>query len=55
MHNIEMAVAAAGTKPGKGGKYLQKLSKAKGLDAAIKKVAFLCKDPNGGCVFWSGR
>ena len=37
MHNVEMAVAAAGTKPGKGGKNIyKKLSKAKGLDAAIK-------------------
>ena len=54
MHNVEMAVAAAGTKPGKGGKNIyKKLSKEKGLQQAMDKMKALCSDPNGGCVFWS--
>merc|ERR1711981_190737 len=54
MHNLEMALAASGTKPGKGGKKIYKqLSKEKGLKKAMDKMEALCKDPNGGCVFWS--
>ena len=54
MHNLEMALAAEGTKPGKGGKKIYKqLSKEKGLKKAMDKMEALCKDPNGGCVFWS--
>ena len=54
MHNLEMALAASGTKPGKGGKKIYKqLSKEKGLQKAMDKMEALCKDPNGGCVFWS--
>ena len=54
MHNLEMALAASGTKPGKGGANIyKKLETEKGLQKAMDKIKALCSDPNGGCVFWS--
>ena len=42
MHNLEMALAASGTKPGKGGKNIyKKLSKAKGLQQAMDKLSLI--------------
>ena len=54
MHNLEMALAASGTKPGKGGANIyEQLETEEGLKKATDKIEALCKDPNGGCVFWS--
>ena len=54
MHNIEMALAGDGVKMGKGGERIYaRLETEKGLQRAFDKISALCKDPNGGCVFWS--
>ncbi|MDB4232590.1 extracellular solute-binding protein [Candidatus Pelagibacter sp.] len=54
MSNIEFAMAALGTKAGKGGsKIYDKLAADGGVDKAIAKVKALCEDPKGGCVFWN--
>jgi len=54
MHNLEMALAASGTKAGKGGaKIYKQLETEKGVQKAMDKIKALCQDPNGGCVFWS--
>ena len=54
MHNIEIALAADGVKVAKGGSVVYgKLETEKGLQRAFDKISKLCKDPNGGCVFWS--
>ena len=52
--NLEIALAASGTKAGKGGaKIYEKLNTEKGVQKALDKIKSLCTDPNGGCVFWS--
>ena len=52
--NLEIALAADGVKPGKGGaKIYKKLETEKGVNRAMNKIKELCTDPNGGCVFWS--
>ena len=52
--NLEIALAADGIKPGKGGAKIYKaLETEKGIDRAMNKIKKLCTDPNGGCVFWS--
>ena len=52
--NLEIALAADGIKPGKGGKKIYKaLNTEKGVNRAMDKIKALCTDPNGGCVFWS--
>ena len=52
--NLEIALAADGIKPGKGGAKIYKaLNTEKGVQRALDKIAALCNDPNGGCVFWS--
>jgi putative spermidine/putrescine transport system substrate-binding protein len=52
--NLEMALAASGTKPGKGGANIyKKLNTEKGVQKAMDKIKSLCTDPKGGCVFWS--
>ena len=54
MHNLEIALAADGVKPGKGGsKIYEILETDGGLDRAFNKIKELCTDPKGGCVFWS--
>ena len=54
MHNLEIALAADGVKPRKGGsKIYEMLETDAGLDRAFNKIKELCEDPNGGCVFWS--
>ena len=54
MHNLEIALAADGVKPRKGGsKLYEVLETDAGLDRAFNKIKELCEDPNGGCVFWS--
>ena len=54
MHNLEIALAADGVKPRKGGsKLYEMLETDAGLDRAFNKIKELCEDPNGGCVFWS--
>ena len=54
MHNLEIALAADGIKPKKGGsKIYEMLETDAGLDRAFNKIKELCTDPNGGCVFWS--
>ena len=51
---LEVALAADGIKPGKGGaKIYEALKTEAGVTRAINKVKALCEDPNGGCVFWS--
>ncbi len=52
--NLEIALAADGIKPGKGGAKIYKaLNTEKGVQRAMDKIKKLCTDPNGGCVFWS--
>ncbi len=52
--NLEIALAADGIKPGKGGAKIYKaLESEKGVNRAMNKIKELCTDPNGGCVFWS--
>ena len=52
--NLEIALAADGIKPGKGGaKIYEALETEKGLKRALDKIKKLCTDPNGGCVFWN--
>ena len=52
--NLEMALAADGIKPKKGGaKIYEALLTEKGVDRAMNKIKTLCTDPKGGCVFWS--
>jgi len=54
MHNLEMALAASGTKVGKGGaKIYEELETEAGVAKAMAKIKKLCQDPKGGCVFWS--
>ncbi len=54
MHNLEIALAADGVKPRKGGsKLYEVLETEAGLDRAFNKIKELCTDPKGGCVFWS--
>ena len=54
MHNLEIALAADGVKPRKGGSKLYEILETEaGLDRAFNKIKELCEDPNGGCVFWS--
>ena len=54
MHNLEIALAADGVKPRKGGsKIYEVLETEAGLDRAFNKIKELCTDPKGGCVFWS--
>ena len=51
---LEVALAADGIKPGKGGaKIYDALRTEEGVTRAINKVKALCEDPKGGCVFWS--
>ena len=52
--NLEIALAADGIKPGKGGAKIYKaLETEKGVQRAMDKIKELCTDPQGGCVFWS--
>ena len=52
--NLEIALAADGIKPGKGGAKIYKaLDTEKGVERAMNKIKELCTDPKGGCVFWS--
>ena len=52
--NLEIALAADGIKPGKGGaKIYEALETEKGVQRAMDKIKALCTDPQGGCVFWS--
>ena len=52
--NLEIALAADGVKPGKGGANIYKLLNTEaGVTRAMDKIAALCNDPKGGCVFWS--
>ncbi|MDA7831114.1 extracellular solute-binding protein [Candidatus Pelagibacter sp.] len=52
--NLEIALAADGVKPGKGGaKIYELLNTEAGVQRALDKIAALCSDPNGGCVPWS--
>ena len=52
--NLEIALAADGIKPGKGGAKIYKaLNTEKGVQRAMDKIKKLCTDPKGGCVFWS--
>ncbi len=54
MHNLEIALAADGVKPGKGGSNIYEILETDaGLDRAFNKIKELCTDPKGGCVFWS--
>ena len=51
---LEVALAADGIKPGKGGaKIYEALNTEAGVARAMNKIKALCEDPNGGCVFWS--
>jgi len=52
--NLEIALAADGVKPGKGGANIyETLESDGGVDRALAKLKALCTDPKGGCVFWS--
>jgi putative spermidine/putrescine transport system substrate-binding protein len=52
--NLEIALAADGVKPGKGGANIyEALETEKGVERAMNKIKELCTDPKGGCVFWS--
>jgi putative spermidine/putrescine transport system substrate-binding protein len=52
--NLEIALAADGVKPGKGGaKIYEALETEAGVERAMNKIKELCTDPKGGCVFWS--
>jgi putative spermidine/putrescine transport system substrate-binding protein len=52
--NLEIALAADGIKPGKGGANIyEALETEKGVERAMNKIKELCTDPKGGCVFWS--
>jgi putative spermidine/putrescine transport system substrate-binding protein len=52
--NLEIALAADGIKPGKGGKNIyDALNTEEGVKRAMDKITKLCNDPKGGCVFWS--
>jgi putative spermidine/putrescine transport system substrate-binding protein len=52
--NLEIALAADGIKPGKGGTNIyEALETEKGVERAMNKIKELCTDPKGGCVFWS--
>ena len=54
LSNLEIALAADGVKPGKGGANIYKLLRTKkGRQRALYKINDLCADPQGGCVFWS--
>jgi putative spermidine/putrescine transport system substrate-binding protein len=54
MGNLEIALAADGVKPGKGGANIyEALQTEKGLQRAFDKIKALCTDPKGGCVFWN--
>ena len=51
---LEVALAADGIKPGKGGaKIYDALNTEEGVARAMNKIKALCEDPKGGCVFWS--
>jgi putative spermidine/putrescine transport system substrate-binding protein len=51
---LEVALAADGIKPGKGGaKIYDALNTEEGVARAMNKIKALCEDPQGGCVFWS--
>jgi putative spermidine/putrescine transport system substrate-binding protein len=51
---LEVALAADGIKPGKGGaKIYEALNTEAGVERAMNKIKALCEDPKGGCVFWS--
>jgi len=51
---LEVALAADGIKPGKGGaKIYEALNTEEGVARAMNKIKALCEDPQGGCVFWS--
>ena len=46
--NLEIALAASGVKPGKGGKKIyEQLNTEKGVNKAMAKIKKLCTDPNG--------
>ena len=48
--NLEIALAADGIKPGKGGAKIYKaLETEKGVERAMNKIKELCTDPKGGC------
>jgi putative spermidine/putrescine transport system substrate-binding protein len=52
--NLEIALAADGVKPGKGGANIyEALETEKGVERAMNKIKKLCTDPQGGCTFWS--
>ena len=52
--NLEIALAADGIKPGKGGANIyEALETEKGVERAMNKIKELCTDPKGGCVFRS--
>jgi putative spermidine/putrescine transport system substrate-binding protein len=52
--NLEIALAADGIKPGKGGANIyEALETEAGVERAMNKIKELCTDPKGGCVFWS--
>ena len=54
MHNLEIAAAALGVKPNKGGLDIYKfLKKDNNINEALNLINDLCADPNGGCKFWS--
>ena len=54
LHNLEIASAALGINPGKGGNNIyQFLEKKKNINKALNLINNLCADPRGGCVFWS--
>ena len=51
---LEVALAADGIKPGKGGaKIYDALNTEEGVARAMNKIKALCEDPKGGCLFWS--
>ena len=51
MSNLEIALVADGVSANAVYNVLE--NQTGGLDRAISKIETLCKDPNGGCVFWS--
>ena len=52
--NLEIALAGDGVKMTSDGNRIYRfLEKEGGIDRALNKIAELCNDPNGGCVFWS--
>ena len=52
--NLEIALQADGVNVGKGnGLVYRKLLADGGITRAMDKIAELCNDPAGGCVFWS--